>query len=122
MIRRVFAQGCCTTPSAMCFWATAFMLLYGAGLVIGSLRPDLRQYTDTYLLGALGLACLANFGRNRTLHCGLTAPLFLFGAVAMSLIEARLWHADGAAVWGIVLIGVGLSLVIEWRTAGRQSC
>jgi hypothetical protein len=122
MIRRVFAQGCGTTPSAMCFWATAFLLLYGAGLGIGSLRPDLRQYTDTYLLAALGLACFANFGRNRTLHCGLTGPIFLFGAIAMALIDAQLWNVDAAALWGIVLIGVGISLVIEWRRVGTRSC
>ena len=118
MIRRAFSQGCCTTPAAMTFWATVFILLYGVGLLIGFAWPELRQYTDTYLLAALGLACVANFGRNRTFHCGITGPVFMLGAIVMALIETRMWQAPGEIVWGIVLTVVAIALIFEWRIGG----
>lgn len=79
MKRLTFAQSCCTTPSAMFFWSAMFVLFYGAGLLLGTVWPGLRQYGDTLILTALAAACLVNFGRNRTLHCGLTGPLFVVG-------------------------------------------
>jgi hypothetical protein len=104
----------------MCFWAVAFALVYGAGLLVVSVWPAMQPYGDTLLLFALGAACFANFGRNRTLHCGITGPLFLIGALAAGLIGAGVWTLDVVAVWGIVLIGVGVAFVIEWRTVGQH--
>jgi hypothetical protein len=69
---------------------------------------------------ALGAACFANFSRNRTLHCGITGPLFLIGALAAALLEAGAWTLDLGAVWGIILVGVGVALAIEWRTVGQH--
>ncbi len=119
MIRRALSQSCCTTPAAMCFWAAAFILLYGTGLLVASVWPELRQYSDTYLLAALGLACVVNFGRNRTFHCGITGPVFILGAVAMAFIEAGVWDFSGTAVSGIVLVIVALTLIAEWRIVGQ---
>lgn len=107
MAYRPFANACCTTAAAMCFWAAAFVVLYGAGLVLRSVWPSLDRYGDTLLLAALGTACFINFGRNRTLHCGLTGPIFILGAMAVGLIEAEAWAFDLSAVWGAVLIAVG---------------
>jgi hypothetical protein len=104
----------------MCFWAVAFALVYGAGLLVASVWPAMQSYRDTLLLVALGAACFVNFGRNRTLHCGITGPLFLIGALAAALIESGVWTLDLAVVWGIVLVGVGVALVIEWRTVGQH--
>lgn len=104
----------------MCFWAVAFAMVYGAGLLVASVWPAMQPYRDTLLLFALGAACFVNFGRNRTLHCGITGPLFLIGALAAALIESGVWTLDLAVVWGIVLVGVGVALVIEWRTVGQH--
>jgi hypothetical protein len=41
-------------------------------------------------------------------------------AVAAALIEAGIWGVDMAALWGLVLLGVGIAFVIEWRTVGRN--
>lgn len=71
-------QGCCTTtPAAMFFWAAIFLLFYGATIAVRSMWPAADPYRDTLLLAALATACVINFGRNRTLHCGITGPLFL---------------------------------------------
>lgn len=120
MKRSAFAQSCCTTPSAMWFWGASFVVFFGISLVVGRVWPEMQQYGDTMLLVALAAACFVNFGRNRTLHCGLTGPFFLIAAVAALLIEADVWSVDPDVLWGIVLVGVALAFVIEWRTVGRR--
>jgi hypothetical protein len=65
-----------------------FVLLYGTSLLVRSALPAKEPFGDTAILLAPGLACVINFGRNRTLHCGITGPLFVLGAVAAGLIEA----------------------------------
>ena len=126
MTRRLLAGSCCTTPSAMGFWAAAFVLLYGGALLLSSVWPALSPYGDTLILASLGIACLINFSRNRTLHCGITGPIFLVGAVAAALIESGRWVADLSIVWSVVLLGVGIAFVVEWRTIrqnrGSSAC
>ena len=73
----LLARSCCTTPAAMSLWAAMFVLIYGAGLLLRSAWPAVQPFGDTVILVALGAACAINFGRNRTLHCGLTGPLFV---------------------------------------------
>ena len=114
------AQSCCTTPSAIGFWAAIFVLFYGGVLLLGMVRPGLQHYGDTAILTALAAACFVNFGRNRTLHCGLTGPLFLIGAIVAFLMEAGVWRVNQSVLWGVVLIGVAIAFLIEWLTVGRQ--
>jgi hypothetical protein len=120
MGRQLLARSCCTTPAAMCFWAAAFVLIYGTGLLVASMWPDIQPFGDTLILFALAAACFVNFGRNRTLHCGITGPLFLLAALAAASIESGAWRFDMTVVWGLVLFGVGLAFVIEWRTIGQS--
>jgi hypothetical protein len=95
----LLSRSCCTSPAAMCFWAAMFVLIYGAALILRTSWPALQPFGDTAILVALGGACLATFGRNRTLHCGLTGPLFVLGAVATALIEGGIWQVDTAIIW-----------------------
>lgn len=120
MGRFTFGQTCCTSPAAMWFWAAAFAVLYGSGLLARSTWPMFEPYADTLLLAALGLACFINFGRNRTLHCGLTGPVFLIAAAVAFLMEAEVWDVNEDALWGLVLVGVALAFFIEWRVDGRR--
>jgi hypothetical protein len=120
MARFSFSQTCCTSPGALWLWAAAFVVLYGAGLLMRSTWPLFEPYGDTLLLAALGVACFINFSRNRTLHCGLTGPLFLVAAIVAALMEAGVWGVDADALWGVVLVGVALAFVIEWRAVGRE--
>ena len=120
MRRQLLARSCCTTPATISFCVFTFVLIYGAGLLLRSVWPGVRPFGDTLILLALAGACFINFGRNRTLHCGITGPIFLLGAVAAALIEAGAWRFDMALVWGLVLLGVGIAFVIEWRTVGRS--
>src|SRR5215831_8446041 len=98
MSRQLLARSCCTTPATMCFWAATFVLVYGAGLLVRSLWPALQPFGDTLLLGSLGAACFINFTRNRTLHCGLTGPLFVVAGLVTGLIEGGVWQFDMTVV------------------------
>jgi hypothetical protein len=82
--------------------------------------PAFEPYGDTLLLAAIGAACAINCGRNRTLHSGLTGPLFLVAAMAAVLMEAGVWRINEWALWGVVLVGVALAFLIECRVVGRQ--
>ena len=121
MKRAVFAQSCCTTPSAIGLWSAMFVVLYGAALLLGAVWPALRHYGDTLILLSLAGACFVNFARNRTLHCGLTGPLFVVAAIVALLMEAGIWSVNQSILWAVVLVGVGLAFVIEWRVAGRTT-
>lgn len=114
------ARSCCTTPSAMCYWAAVFLLLYGGSLVLRATWPAVQPYGDTLILAAMGAACLLNFRRNRTLHCAITAPIFLVGAAIAALAESGRWNGDLRAVWGVVLIGVAAAFIIEWRSFSQR--
>ena len=120
MARPTLARTCCTTPSAMCFFAAVFLVLYGVGLFLGTVWPALQQYDQTLILAALGVACFINFGRNRTLHCAITGPVFLLSALVATLAEAGIWSVNPTALWGLVLAAVGLAFLVEWRTVGGR--
>jgi hypothetical protein len=96
------------------------LLIYSAGLLLGTVWPTMRQYDDTLVLAALSGACFLNYRRNRTLHCVLTGPVFLLGAFVTALSRAGLWHVDQARLWGLVLVAVALAFIVEWRTIGSR--
>jgi hypothetical protein len=104
----------------MCFWAAIFLVVYGTGLAVANVWPALSQYHDTLILVALAVACFINFARNRTLHCALTGPLFVAAALVMALGESTLWPVPTSAVWGVVLLGVGLAFFVEWRSVAAN--
>lgn len=121
MTRPPATQSCCTTPSAICFWVVMFGLFYGAGLLLTLQWPGLHRFAHTMILTALAAACVANFRRNRTLHCAVTGPLFGVGAIVALVTEAGVWEVDQNLFWGVMLVGVALAFVVEWRTVGRRS-
>jgi hypothetical protein len=120
MSRSLVARSCCTTPSALCFWGTTALLIYGAGLLLGIVWPTIRSFNATVCLLAMGGACVINYARNRTLHCVITAPVFLLAAGVMALSEAGLWHISDRFLWGVVVVGVAIAFRIESRTVGGR--
>lgn len=111
---------CCTTPRAIFFWTAAFLFLYAGGLLLMRAWPTLRPYEESLLFAALGVACVANFSRNRSFHCSITGPLFL---VAGALVAARvsdIWRLPLDWLWPAVLVGVGIALLLEIRLARAQ--
>ena len=108
---------CCTTPGALCFWFALFLVLGGGVILLQQVIPGLQPYSGALLFAAAGVACLANFARNRTFHCVITGPLFLLVGGYLALRTAGIWEAQLPALWAIVLIVVGLALLLEQRFA-----
>jgi hypothetical protein len=74
MPRHTFGQSCCTTtPTAIWLWGATFALLYSLSMLLRDASSAFRPFGDTMTLVALAVACFVNCGRNRTLHCGITA-------------------------------------------------
>jgi hypothetical protein len=70
---------------------------------------------------AMAAGCVANWLRNRTLHCGITAPLFLIASVISLLSEMHAIYLDSHLVWPFVLTGVVIAFLLEWAVCGAFS-
>jgi hypothetical protein len=69
---------------------------------------------------AQAVGCIANWLKNRTLHCGITAPLFLIARTLFLLSDARIVHIAVRLVWLFVVLGIGIAFLLEWKYARRS--
>jgi hypothetical protein len=113
-------NSCCSSPAAICFWVLASLVAWGLLSLIGIYWHPFRAFSATTIYLAMAAGCGANWHRNRTLHCGITAPLFLIAGLVSLLSETRIISLDSRLVWLFVLIGVGIAFLLEWRYAGRS--
>ena len=70
---------------------------------------------------AASVGCIANWIKNRTLHCGIKAPLFLIAGTLFLLSDARIVPIEPPFVWAFVLLGAGIAFLPEWKYARRSS-
>ena len=106
---------CCSLPAAMCYWFAASLLAWGGLSVIGVYWHPLHALSAATILFAMAIGCVANWRKNRTLHCGITGPLFLIASLVFLLSDATETHINSLLVWAFVLIGVGIAFLLEWR-------
>jgi hypothetical protein len=66
---------------------------------------------------AVAIGCLANWFRNRTLHCAITGPLFLIAGIMFLFAEIGTLAINARFVWPIVAIVTGIAFLMEWRGA-----
>jgi hypothetical protein len=116
VLQRYLATTCRTTPGAIAFWLATFLVLYGIGQLLRRVAA-VAPFGDTISLASLAGACFLNFRCHRTLHCGLTAPLFLTAAVVAALVEGRAWTFDERLIWAVTMPAVWIVLVLEWRVS-----
>jgi len=109
---------CCSSPAAIFYWFAASLIAWGALSLIGIYWRPLHGSSATTIFWAMGIGCIANWVRNRTLHCVLTAPLFLVAAVVSLLCDVNILHVNTILIWPVVVIGVGAAFLMEWRYAG----
>jgi hypothetical protein len=69
----------------------------------------------------MAIGCLANWHRNRSFHCAITGPLFLIGGVVFLLSGLHMIRVNISWVWPLVLIGIGIAFLLEWRYAKRSA-
>jgi predicted membrane-bound mannosyltransferase len=101
----------------MCYWFAASLVAWGALSVIGIYWHPLHALSAATILFGMGIGCVANWLRNRTFHCGITAPLFLLAAAMFLLSDASVVHVNSLFVWPFVLVGVCIAFLLEWRYA-----
>ena len=108
---------CCSSPAAMCYWLAASLIAWGVLSFIGIYWRPLHALSAAAILSAMALGCVANWFRNRTLHCAITGPLFLIAAVLFLLSNVSKTHVNSHLVWPFALVGVGIAFLLEWRYA-----
>lgn len=69
----------------------------------------------------MATGCLANWLSNRTFHCVVTGPLFLIGGVIFLMSGVRMIYVNTRWIWPLVLIGVAIAFLLEWRYARRSA-
>lgn len=89
--------------------------------LIGIFWFPLHAPSPSACLFAMAIGCFANWGRNRTLHCAITGPLFLIAGILFLLSGERLLDVKASWVWELVLLGTGIAFLLEWRYAKRAA-
>ena len=107
---------CCTSARGLCYFGEAFLIFYGIGWGL-LLWLQWQRYELVMLFTALGLACIANFARNRTFHCVITAPFFLLVALAFALSVRGIWKVPAGVLWAVVAVVVCAAFLLERRFA-----
>ena len=106
--------GSCGARDLVCTgWSCAVWCICGAAFVAGFSTERWRPVLWIASLGVAGALCLVNAARCRRLHCYITGPVFLLGALLTALNAAGVTHIPWLYIgWGVI-IGVGVGFVVE---------
>lgn len=119
MAKRVEAA-CCSSPASICYWFVVSLVAWGVLSLIGTYWRPLHTSSAACLF-AMAIGCLANWLRNRSLHCTITGPLFLIGGVVFLLSGVRVIHVNTRWVWPVLLLGIGIAFLLEWLYGKRPA-
>src|SRR5215471_1976702 len=110
---------CCSSPSAMCYWGMVSLAAWGLLSLVGLVWYPLHARSAATILFAAAIGCFANWVKNRTYHCSISAWILLAGAVVFLLTDIGVIQIEPRFVWPFVAIGTLLSFILEWRYATR---
>lgn len=113
-------QACCSSPSAMCYWCSVSLAAWGLLSLVGVFWPPLHTTSTATILLAAAVGCFANWLKNHTFHCSITAWLFLAGAAVFLLADTGRIRIAPRFVWLFVAMGTVVSFILEWRYARRS--
>ncbi len=85
-------------------------VLFLAGIAWTAARPLLWIPS----LAVAGAACLVNASRCGRLHCFVTGPLFLLGAIATLLDASGVLAIDWRWILAAVTLGTGIGYGLDW--------
>ena len=105
----------------MCYWIVVSLIAWGMLSLIGIYWRPLHASSAAACVLAMGIGCVANWFKNRSFHCAITAPLFLIASVAFLLAGLRVIHLNILLVWPFLLIGVAIAFLLEWRYTKRSA-
>jgi hypothetical protein len=97
------------------------LIAWGVLSLIGIYWPPLRASAEASCLLAMAIGCLANWNKNRSLHCTITGPLFLLGGVMFLLSDMGMMCVNIRWVWPFILIGISIAFLLEWRYGKRPA-
>jgi hypothetical protein len=96
------------------------LLAWGLLSLVGLVWHPLHARSAATILFAAAIGCFANWAKNRTYHCGITAWIFLAGAVLFLLTDTGVIQIEQHLVWPFVAIGTVVSFILEWQYATRM--
>lgn len=82
-------------------------------IVIGAVWSDARAMLWIPSYGIMGIACLHNARRCGRLHCHLTGPLYLLGAVATALEAFAIVPIGWTWIFLSTAVGTAASFALE---------
>lgn len=109
------SEACCSSPAAIRYWFAMSLGSWAVLSLVGVYWHPLRAWGAPTILLAIAIGCFANWIKNRTLHCGITGPLFLVVAVLLLLSETRIIEIGSGFMWPTILLGSGIAFLLEWR-------
>jgi len=112
---------CCSSPAAMCYWFAASLIAWGVLGLAGIYWYPLHWYSAATILFAVGIGCIANWLRNRSFHCAITAPLFLIAATLFLLDSLGIARVNVSLVWSLLFVGTAVAFLLEWKYAKRSA-
>lgn len=111
---------CCSSPATLCYWLVISLVAWGLLTLIGLVWRPLHDSPAATCLFAMSMGCVANWFKNRSLHCVITGPLFLIAGVVFFLSGAQIIHVTPKWVWALTLAGTAVAFLLEWRFAKRS--
>jgi hypothetical protein len=91
-------EACCTSPAAMCYWFVVSLMAWAVLSLIGIYWRPLHAPSESACLFAMAIGCLANWLRNRSVHCVVTGPLFLIAGVVFLFSGVGVIHVNTSLV------------------------
>jgi len=101
----------------MCYW---FALIAWGALGLAGIYC-LHWYLAPTSLFAVGIGCIANWLRNRSFHCAITAPLLLIAATLFLLDSLGIARVNVSSVWSLLFVGTAVAFLLEWKYAKRSA-
>ena len=105
----------------MCYWLGASLIALGLLSVIGLYWRPLGPASASKILLAAGIGCIANWTKNRTLHCSITAPLLLLAGTLFLLSDVGILTVPPRIVWALLGAGVCVAFLLEWKYASGNT-
>jgi hypothetical protein len=101
----------------MCYWLAASSIAWGLLSLVGLYWRPLGSGSASTILLAAGIGCVANWRKNRTFHCGITAPLLLIAGTVFLLSDIGILHVPSRIVLALVGAGICVAFLLEWKYA-----
>lgn len=109
------STACCSSLATMSYWLLISLAAWVVLSILGIYWHPLYAPSAQTILIAMAIGCAANWLKNRTLHCGITFPLFLIAGILFLLANMRAIQIRPNIIWAIVFVGTGIAFLLEWR-------